>query len=206
MYLRGADVWESNYTWNGRCLYCSWRVDARICAVNLFTHKSREHLNSIDIDIQLDANFPLSLTYHCSRVSEMTHLDGLHMDDKIMPDGNELQNICVALKITHTSGSAPQKDPVMYQLPAVILSGDYRGLEVTIRITDGHAIFDRLDGTISPLLMVSGTLVRKCIHDRCAEHGFFFLCSVAHDLFYCLNRDESIIKNFNSHLWVHYAI
>lgn len=130
----------------------------------------------------------------------MTRLDLIRTED-IMLDGIELYNISVALKITPSSGLAPQKDPIMYQYPAVIMTGNYRGLEVTIRSTATEALFDSLDGTLNPLLLVSGTLVRKCVHDRCTEHGFFFLVSVAHDLLDCLCGDnESVIENLRSHL------
>jgi hypothetical protein len=51
-----------------------------------------------------------------------------------------------------------ENDSHVYQLLVTILNGEDRGLEVTLHAKFERSMVDSLDGTISPLLRVSGTV------------------------------------------------
>lgn len=94
----------------------------------------------------------------------MTRLSLRHRYGDI-PDRSKQHGVFMALRdpLTSNTSNIISKDAsIMYQLPAVIMRGQYRGLEVTLHTKIGDSLIDSLDGSINPLLRVSGLLVREC--------------------------------------------
>lgn len=66
----------------------------------------------------------------------------------IIPVPYEQKDDFIASKITPTSSLFRRTDSIVYRLPAVILGGNFRGLEVMHYTSPGEFIIDNLDGTI----------------------------------------------------------
>jgi len=109
------------------------------------------------------------------------------------PDRSEQHGVFMALKVPPTSNTSNiiSKDAsIMYQLPAVIMRGEYRGLEVILHTKIGGSLIDSLDGSINPLLRVSGLLVRERNQHTSPDHVFSFIASEAHDWLDCIEYDS----------------
>jgi hypothetical protein len=97
------------------------------------------------------------------------------------PGPNKQQDVYMALKIPEKSILLSDNDYHVYRLRATILNGDDRGLEVILHTKFEPSMVDSPDSTLSPLLRVSGTLVRVPVpFIPC------FIASEAHDLLDCL--------------------
>lgn len=97
------------------------------------------------------------------------------------PGPNKLQDVYIALIAPEESILLTDNEYHVYQLRATILNGDNRGLEVILHTKFECSMVDSLDGTVSPLLRVSGRLVRVPVpFIPC------FIASEAHDLLDCL--------------------
>jgi hypothetical protein len=88
-------------------------------------------------------------------------------------------DVSLALKITPTSNCILHALSTVHQLPAIILNGKFKGLEVTLCVRIGEPIIDGLDGTVSPLLKVSGLLVKGSMN---SQDKIYFFATKAKDL------------------------
>jgi hypothetical protein len=100
-------------------------------------------------------------------------------------------DVSLALKINPTSNSVLHPLSIMHQRPAIILNGKFKGLEVTLCQRVGERVIDDLDGTVAPLLKVSGFLVQGSMH---SQDKIYFFADKAEDLLDSMLEAEQIRK------------
>lgn len=96
----------------------------------------------------------------------------------------ELNDVYVALKIIRPNSNGLFDNSIARLLPAVIMTGEFRGLEVTLCSRAGDLIIDSLDGTVAPLLKVSGLLIMH------SQNNNYFFVAKAEDLLASLEVEE----------------